>query len=401
MLVEEEDVLAEAGQLARAEGVSPEHPEVADHLAAGLLAVAGDLRPPGQLVMQRPRLQRVAALELGPGGVSLVLLAGEQLPVIDSGPFPLGQLTVDPERILAGPRRRDLELVRSAMAVAAIEGVPVDLAGRQQFQAVQQAEAGQLAGLGSQPCGQCVGGRVTDEALQPLPGGDEGRAAGTGGRRQHPAGVMELGTDHVIPQLSQLGSRGDGGDLGPAPIAQLGVVGQIGRELLGIPAGLAQHVERHRGDRPEHGEPVRAYRRYLEIIGQPAEDLLGQGTEPVLVDPDDTGERHHHTDVQIDPAPDPAVADIRRDGRGRHRVGEEDLHHRPGRGRHHIRDGLPHIGVGPQEVTGAAVVPGVALDAGGDRPGLDDEQLVAGPAPFDVHRRLVEFGDPDSEGREL
>ena len=72
----------------------------------------------------------------------------------------------------------------------------------------------------------------------------------------------------------------------PAPITQLRVVGQIGRELLGIPAGLAQDVQGHRDDRPEHGEPVGAYRRYLEIIGQPAEDLLGQGAEPLLVDPD-------------------------------------------------------------------------------------------------------------------
>src|SRR4051794_41936429 len=45
--------------------------------------------------------------------------------------------------------------------------------------------------------------------------------------------------------------------------------------------------------------PVRPHRRYLKIIRQPAEDLLGQGPEPLFVDPDDTGERHHHAHVQI------------------------------------------------------------------------------------------------------
>jgi len=88
--------------------------------------------------------------------------------------------------------------------------------------------------------------------------------------------VVELGIDHVLPQLSQLGPRGHGGDLGAAPIAQVRVLGQIGRELLGIPTGFAQHVECHRRDRPEHGNPVRPHGGYLKIIRQTHAGFAGR-----------------------------------------------------------------------------------------------------------------------------
>src|SRR5918997_22069 len=76
------------------------------------------------------------------------LLLGQQLRVGRSGGGgPLGELVVDPAGVLGRPRRGDLELVRAAVSVAPVEGVPADRPPGQRVQPVEQAETGQLTGL--------------------------------------------------------------------------------------------------------------------------------------------------------------------------------------------------------------------------------------------------------------
>ena len=94
---------------------------------------------------------------------------------------------------------------------------------------------------------------------------------------------------------------------------------------------------------------------------------------------------------------DPAVADVRRDRRGRHRVVQEDLDHRPGGRGHHVGDRLADVGVRPQEVAPVAVVPRIGPAPGGHRARLQDEQLRVGPAPLDVDRLLEDGLDPATE----
>ena len=65
--VEEEDVVAQPGQLAGSEHEGPQHPEVADHLAAGELAIAGDPAPLLDLPAHQPGLQREPMTEPDPG----------------------------------------------------------------------------------------------------------------------------------------------------------------------------------------------------------------------------------------------------------------------------------------------------------------------------------------------
>ena len=247
--------------------------------------------------------------------------------------------------------------MRPAVTVAPVERVAVDLARGQLLQPIQQPEAGQLTGLAAQTGGQRIRGRVADQLLQPLPGGDERSAAGSGRRREHPAHPIELRVEHVGPQVRQLEPGLHRGDLGAAPITALRMLGQVAVQhpRRGGPRRARAAPSAHRA---QHAEPVGRDRRDLQIVGQLPEDLLGQAAEALLADtPTAPDRRHHHADVEVDPPADPAVADVRRDGGGRHRVGQEHLDHRPGRRGHHVRDGLAHIGVGPQEIAGAAVVP--------------------------------------------
>ena len=61
------------------EHVGPEHPEVADHLAAGALAVPGDPGPDRELAAQHLGLPRVPPFQLGPGLLAPALLLRQQL----------------------------------------------------------------------------------------------------------------------------------------------------------------------------------------------------------------------------------------------------------------------------------------------------------------------------------
>ena len=85
--------------------------------------------------MQDPSVPGVPPLKFRPGRVSGRLLGGEELAV--AGGRPSLKLLVDPMRVLRGSGRRDLELVRTAMAVALIEGFSVDLGSGQLIKTVE------------------------------------------------------------------------------------------------------------------------------------------------------------------------------------------------------------------------------------------------------------------------
>ena len=81
---------------------APQHPEVSDHLCAGLLPVSRDLGPYPQLMVQDPGLHGVTLLQLGPRLVPLLLLGAEQVAIAGRRGRPFRQLLVDPVRILPG-----------------------------------------------------------------------------------------------------------------------------------------------------------------------------------------------------------------------------------------------------------------------------------------------------------
>ena len=154
----------------------PQHPEVADHLAAGELAVAGD---PAPLLTCRRSSQACSGyrcssrIQASSRSGAAARPAAPRSPVRSRGSAgPAGssiQTGSSPDR-----GSRDLELVRSAVAVPLVEGVLVDRAGASG--PARRAGRGWPADRPSaQAGGDRVGSGVADHLLQPLPGGDEGR----------------------------------------------------------------------------------------------------------------------------------------------------------------------------------------------------------------------------------
>src|SRR5512133_3775124 len=156
-------------------------------------------------------------------------------------------------------------------------------------------------------------------------------------------------------------------------------------------------MQSHRQHRPNDVSSVRFDWRYFKIIRQLPEDFGGQAAIARLAYADGSRQCHHDADVEIDPAANPAIADVRRDGGSRHRVGKKYLHHGPGRRCHDIGDGLTHIGVGPQEITRTAVIPRIRVDCGCDRPGLEHEELIASATPLNIYRVFEHILDRDRE----
>ena len=188
-------------------------------------------------------------------------------------------------------------------------------------------------GRRAEPGGQRVGRGVADQPLQPLPGGDERRAAGPGGRRQHPADPVELRVQRVAHRSASSRPVVDRGDLGPPAVAALRVVGEIAIEQPGVAPGLAGARAAPSGAiAAQHGQPRHRDRRDLQVgraAGRtPPRSAAGTASRCTPTAGDSAAIT---LTFEIDPAADPAVAEIGRDGRGGHRVGQEDLDHRPGR----------------------------------------------------------------------
>src|SRR4029453_10044953 len=127
--------------------------------------------------MQNPSLHRMPPLQVSPGLMPPLLLRGKQIMVASRRLRPFGELSIYPLRILTGPWQRYLKLVWSAMTVASIESLTVNLPDGELIQAIEQPKAGKRAGFGTQPGCQRVGSRIADQTLQPLSGGDEGGSA--------------------------------------------------------------------------------------------------------------------------------------------------------------------------------------------------------------------------------
>src|SRR5215217_1309595 len=129
--------------------------------------------------MQNPCLHWMPLLQVSPGLLPRSLLGGKQVMVASRQLRAFGKLSVYPLRILTRPRQRYLELVWSAVTVASIEGLTVDLAGGELIQSIEQAKTCKLTGFRPQPGRQRVGSSIADQTLQPLSGGDEGGSAGS------------------------------------------------------------------------------------------------------------------------------------------------------------------------------------------------------------------------------
>ena len=128
-------------------------------------------------MMQDLGLYGMPRLQLCPGLATPLFLRAEQVTIARRRFRTFGQLSVDPVRIFARSRQRDLELVWPAMAITPIECVAIGLSCSELFQTIEESKTGQLTGLRAEPGGQRIRCRIADETLQPLSGRDEGRPA--------------------------------------------------------------------------------------------------------------------------------------------------------------------------------------------------------------------------------
>jgi hypothetical protein len=85
---------------------------------------------------------------------------------------------------------------------------------------------------------------------------------------------MELGTEHIGPQVCELHRLSDCGDLGPPAFTKCGMLGQISIQHLRVAPSLTEHVQGHRKHRADDVSPAGVDGRDLKIIRQPAEDFL-------------------------------------------------------------------------------------------------------------------------------
>src|SRR4029453_18509445 len=89
------------------------------------------------------------------------------------------------------------------MTIASIEGIPVNLAGGELIQAIEQPKTGKLAGLCTHPGCQRVGIRIAHPTVEPPSGGDEGGSARSRSSREHPTRPMKFSTECLGPKISK------------------------------------------------------------------------------------------------------------------------------------------------------------------------------------------------------
>lgn len=139
---QEEQVVPVAGGDPGAEHERSEHPEHPDELRAHLFAAARGPAPPLEVGAQAGGPVRVLLGEPLPRRAANLFSSLEEGPRVMFPAVQTGELVVAPAGVLDRSGRGDLELARSAMAVALDVGLPVDLAAVPLGQPQQRPEAG-------------------------------------------------------------------------------------------------------------------------------------------------------------------------------------------------------------------------------------------------------------------
>jgi hypothetical protein len=178
--------------------------EGADDLRPRRLPRAGSSCRGRESPVELAKPVRVPLPEPGQGLGARPLLVRQQDRDVGAPGAQVGQLPLDPGRVLLRPGDGDLELVRTPVTPVPGELSPVDLPSGEPVEPDHRSQAGERGGLVVHPGEERDGVAVPHEPPQPGAGPRQPDPADAATGGEHPAGVPQQGLELGRPQVGEL-----------------------------------------------------------------------------------------------------------------------------------------------------------------------------------------------------